>query len=139
MTESDDVSKSNDNGYAPKYSEAGLEDALVGSLSSCNTFYLEETRNHQQTICIKWSYLEQAETLLYKINLYHPLPEFVIYIEDIPQVIQQEINHLNEITVKKTFTNVVRRIYESVNPDYFHISGIYGKVKWKLVSRRESK
>jgi hypothetical protein len=41
MTGSDDVSKSN----APKYSQAGLEDALVGSLSSCNIFYLEETKN----------------------------------------------------------------------------------------------
>jgi hypothetical protein len=67
------------------------------------------------------------------------LPEFAIYIEDIPEVIREEIDHLDEITIKKTFTSVVRRIYESVNPDYFHTAGIYGKVKWKLVFRRETK
>jgi hypothetical protein len=140
MNEPRESSKDNVKVNKPNYSRAGLEDALVGSLSSCNTSYLDEDKNGdhlQHTISIKWSYLEQAEDLLYKINLYDPLPEFVIYIEDIPVAVREEIKHLDEITIKKTFTNAVRRIYESVNADYFHTAGIYGKVKWKLDFRRE--
>jgi hypothetical protein len=114
------------------YTPAALEDVMVRILSSHNVCYLEKDANGNACIRIKWKYLEQAETLIYRINVYKPPKPFVISKEDIPQVLAKELKDLGDITMKKVMTNVVRRIYETVNHEYFHTNGIYGKVSWRI-------
>lgn len=86
----------------------------------------------QTHIYIYHRYLQQAEELLYKVNVYDPLLEFVIWSEDIPEGLAQELRHLGKVTMNQVITNAVRRIYESVDPEYFHTNGIFGKVKWRF-------
>lgn len=112
------------------YSTAALEDKLVSTISSYNTSEVIE-----KVLYIKWHYLDQAEALIYRINVYDPLPEFVIFTEDIPDRLSQELNSLEKVTTKKIITNAVRRIYESVDPEYFHTNGIHGKVHWRFDHR----
>jgi hypothetical protein len=114
------------------YTPAALEDEIVRILSSHYECYLEEDENANECIRLKWDYLDQAEALLYRINLYRPLPELVIFKEDIPPGLAHELESFGKVTMKIVITNGVRRLYESVDPDYFHINGIYGKVKWRI-------
>ena len=78
-------------------------------------------------------YYVQAEYFIRRINIYDPLPIFVLHTEDIPDRLTKELYSLDSVVRDRIITNVVRRIYESVDSDYFHISGIYGKVKWLLL------
>jgi hypothetical protein len=107
---------------------AAVEDKLVSAISSYNTAEIDEDGIH-----IKWHYLDQAMALIYHINVYDPLPEFVIFTENIPQQLSQELDRL-KVLKKKIVTNAVRRIYESVDPEYFHTNGVYGKVRWRFAS-----
>lgn len=108
---------------------SAIEDKLVSTISSCNTIEIDEDGIH-----IKWYYLDQAKALIYWINLYDPLPEFVIFTEDIPIKFSQVLDSLGNVLKKKIITNAVRRIYESVDPEYFHTNGIYDKVRWRFAS-----
>lgn len=112
-----------------QYSIAGLEDKLVEAISSHNSFEIDE-----DIICIKWDYIDQAKALIYHINVYDPLPEFVIFTQHIPEWLIQELSSFGKVTIKKIITNAVRRVYESVDPEYFHTNGIYGKVRWRFAS-----
>jgi hypothetical protein len=116
------------------YTIAALEDVLVKTISSKNTFHIDEDENGENEIRIHWMYLEQAEALLDCINIYDPLPEFVIFTEDIPEGLIQALDSLGKVLMKRVITNAVRRIYESIDPEYFHTNGIYGKIRWRLVS-----
>jgi hypothetical protein len=108
---------------------AAIEDKLVEAISSFNTSEIVENQ-----IYIKWHYLDQAKALIYRINVYDPLPEFVIFTSDLPRWLLEELGRCEKVTMKRIITNVVRRIYESVDPEYFHINGIYGKVRWRFAS-----
>jgi hypothetical protein len=110
---------------------AAVEDKLVATISSHNTADIAEDGIH-----IKWHYLDQAKALIYRINVYNPLPEFVIFTEDIPKELSRQLTDLDIALRKKVITNAVRRIYESVDPDYFHINGIFGKVKWRMAATK---
>jgi hypothetical protein len=114
------------------YTVAALEDELVKAISSHNVCYLEKDENGNDCIRIKWDYIDQAQALLYKINLYDPLPEYVIFAEDISNKLAKALKSLGKIMMKKVITNAVRRIYESVDPEYFHTNCVYGKIKWRL-------
>lgn len=112
---------------------SALEDELVRLLSSkCIAEVVEqEEGDGSQWIYIFHPYLQQAEHLLYKINVYQPLPKFVITPEDIPEGLAKELEELGKVEMNKVITNAVRRLYESVDFDYYHTNGIYGKVKWE--------
>jgi hypothetical protein len=115
-----------------------LEDELVRILSSKNIADVIEEEDTDglwhNNIYIHWMYLEQAEALIYKANMYDSYPEFVIFTEDIPIGLANELNNLGKVTMKRVITNAVRRIYESVASEYFHTNGIHGKVKWRFAS-----
>ena len=115
---------------------AALEDELVRVSSSKNTSDVVEEEDDNIRIFIHWVYLAQAEALIYKINANDSLPEFVIFIEDIPRGLIEELSHYGKAKMKKIITNAVRRIYESVDPEFFHTNGIYGKIKWRLAPAR---
>jgi hypothetical protein len=101
------------------YTIAALEDELLKEFFS--------SKKNQQF------YYAQAEYFIRRINVYDPLPIFVLHYEDVPEELVKELESLGKVMMKKVITNVVRRIYETVDPDYYHISGIYGKVKWFMM------
>ena len=74
-------------------------------------------------------YIEKAECLLYRIDVSNPLPVFVIPEQDIPKRLVNSLEGLGTIMMNKVVTNVVRRIYESVDFDYYHAIGICGIVR----------
>ena len=80
-----------------------------------------------------WFYYVQAEYYIRRINIYNPLLIFTLHSADIPQALAKHIDCLGETMKDRIITNVVRRIYESVDLEYFHTSGIYGKIKWFIV------
>lgn len=118
----------NKNQYA-WFSTGALEDKLVEIISSYNTADIDEDGIH-----LKWHYIDQAEALIYRINVYDPLPEFVIFTSDMPEWLLEALSGLGKAAMKRIITNAVRRIYESVDPVYFHTNGIYGKVRWRFAS-----
>jgi len=114
------------------YTAAALEDELAHLLSSnrqCDVTLDEKGRSH---INIFHPYQNQAEGLIYKINVYDPLPEFVIWEQDIPLGLAKALEQLGNVTMKHIITNAIRKLYESVDPTYYHTNGIYGKVKWRI-------
>jgi hypothetical protein len=113
------------------YTIAALEDKVTEIFSSKCTAEVVEQEDGSQWIYIFHPYLQQAEHLLYKIHVYQPLPRFVIFPEDIPKGLVKELEDLGKVEMNKVITNAVRRLYESINPDYYHVNGIYGKVKWE--------
>ena len=117
------------------FTVAALEDEVVRILSSKCTAEVVEQEDGSQWIYIFHPYMQQAEHLLYKINLYQPLPKFVIFPEDIPEGLARELERLGKVEIKKVITNAVRILYESVDPDYYHTNGIYGKVKWEVAKQ----
>lgn len=114
------------------HTPAALEDELHYLLSSkdeCDVILDEDGHWH---IHVFHPYQNQAFSLIYKINASDPLPEFVIHNEDIPLGLAHQIQSLGNVTMKRIITSAVCRIYESVNPEYFHTNGISGKVKWRF-------
>jgi hypothetical protein len=116
------------------YTPAAIEDELIFLLSSKNEYDLipDEKNNGCWYIHIFHPYLNQAEGLLYKINSSDPLPEFVIWDSDVPDGLANELTRLGKVKMKRVITNAVRRIYESVNQEYYHTNGIHGKIKWRF-------
>jgi hypothetical protein len=113
------------------FTAAALEDELVRLLSSkCNAEVVEQD-DGSHWIYVYHPYIQQAEQLLCRINVYQQLPKFVIFPEDIPAGLANELEHLGKVMMNRVITNAVRRLYESVNPDYYHTNGIYGKVQWE--------
>jgi hypothetical protein len=100
-----------DDPYA-NYTPAALEDTLLFEIHS------------------KQKYIERAERLIHRINVSNPWPTFVISERDIPSELVKALESLGDITMKRIVTNVIRRLYESVNFEYYHTSGIYSKVRW---------
>lgn len=78
-------------------------------------------------------YYAQAEFFQKRINIYRPVPIFVIHSKDISIPLAKELDSLGERMKKRIIVNAVRRIYESIDPYYFHTSGIYGKIKCHIM------
>lgn len=114
------------------YTESALEDEIVYLLLSnieCEIL-IDEVR--QEHILVFHPYINQAEHLLYQTNIKDPVPPFVIWENDIPLDLAVELRRLGKVAMKKVITNAVRRIYETVDPEYYHKNGIHGKVKWRF-------
>jgi hypothetical protein len=114
------------------YTVAALEDELVRILCSKNSADIIEEGDGSINIYIHWMYIEQAESLIYRTNICQPPQEFVIWEEDIPENLAKAFEALGRVETKRVVTDAVRRIYESVDPEYFHINGVYGKIEWKI-------
>jgi hypothetical protein len=53
-----------------------------------------------------------------------------------PTWLMDAIAHLDKLTMKRIVTNAVKRLYEAADPEYFHINGIGGKIKWGFASEK---
>jgi hypothetical protein len=114
------------------HTEAALEDEVLRELLSyveCEILKDEVGHDH---ILIFHPYINQAEGLLYTINIKNPLPEFTIWESNIPYDLALELERLGQIKMKGGGGGGVRRIYETVDPEYYHTNGIHGKVKWRF-------
>ncbi len=126
----DDTNSSPYDNFTP----AALADELFLKLSSKHECYNFEDNNGKPYLSIFRPYLSQAKCLIRRINVYDPPPEFEIKEKDIPAPLAEAILALGLLVMKQVITEVVCRLYESVDPDYFHINGIYGKVRWRFIS-----
>jgi hypothetical protein len=97
---------------------------MVEAISSYNAFELVEN-----VIYIQGYYLDQAETLIYRINVYDQLPEFVVLTSDWPNWLLETLGSLGNVTRKRTVTNAVYRIFTGVDHEYFHNNGYLKHLK----------
>jgi hypothetical protein len=115
------------------YTTDALEDEICYVLLSKTEFdFVIDGINGDWSIHLFHPYINQAEGLIYRINISDPIPEFVIWQEDIPAGLVSALRLLGQAKMKQVITNVVRTIYESVDPKYYHKNGIHGKVKWRF-------
>ena len=108
-----------------------LIDELVLCLGSVNSYDVNEVTKQ---IYITHKYYDHAEWFIYHINVYKPTPQFIINQSDLTNRLKKEIVSLRSTptTLNEVMTTTVRRIVESVNPEYYHLSGIHGKIRWRL-------
>jgi hypothetical protein len=117
--------------YFDDFTQSALTDKLTLALSSkleCNVF---EDEDGQPYLSLFRPYLNQAEGLIYRMNVYNPPPDFVIEENDIPNALAQAIHDLGNFAMNKIITEAIRRLYESVDHDYFHANSLYGKICWR--------
>lgn len=126
------TSRGNGNGDYSNYTLGALMDELTLLLSSKNDYDLYEDENGNVSLYVFRPYLNQAEGLIYHINVCEHPPEFVIWEEDIPKGLVTALKSIKKIETKRIITEVVRRLYESVDYDYFHSNGIYGRTPWRI-------
>lgn len=80
-------------------------------------------------------YLDQAQRLIHRINVYDPPPAFEINVKDLPPPLQEALRELGSFVMNQVMTEVVRRLYESVDHNYFHTNGLYGRVRWRTSNK----
>jgi hypothetical protein len=129
--------------YVPCSSQKALEsaydfwtlekivDELVYRLGSINSYVINNVTKH---ISISHKYYDQAEWLIYRINVWRPIPEFIINKSDLTHRLKKEIADLRSTptTLNEVMTEVVRRILEAVDSRYYRVSSIYGNVRWRI-------
>jgi hypothetical protein len=123
--------------YKNPWTLSKIEEELVLHLSSYIDSEKASDEDENEIIIILHPYQITAQHYLYRINISDPLPFFEIHDSLLYPKLRQELfdlkgNNPNEFN--KVITNAVRRLYESINYDYFHTSGISGKICWRIVS-----
>jgi hypothetical protein len=139
FADSDDHIKEKKNDAAGKYNisdevctTAAIKDELTHQLSSTCSSKIDE-KTH--AIHFTHKYYEQAEFVLYRINLYKPPPVFIINTSDLTSKLQNELEQLYKScpnTFDRLVTEAVQEILESINQRYYHISNIAHKVCWRF-------
>ncbi|HSF51547.1 MAG TPA: hypothetical protein VLA74_12360, partial [Nitrososphaeraceae archaeon] len=100
-----------------------------------NTSIINSNNNNTEII-FKHPYQEQAKGILYKINLANRPLVFKIYSNTLSPKLKEELNHLyknNKKVFNEVVTNSVKRLYESIDFQYFHMNGIGGKIAWTII------
>jgi hypothetical protein len=118
--------------YYDNYTQSALADELTLALSSKLECDVYEDKDSHPYLSIFRPYLNQAEGLLYRINVYEHQLEFVIFEEDIPQTLRKALRDLGIFGRNQVITEAIRRLYESVDHNYFHVNGLHGKVRWRI-------
>ena len=114
------------------FTPAALEDELLYLLSSNTECDVNFDENGECFIHLFHPYINQAEGLIRKINVSDPIPPFIIWQSDVPNGLVNALTRLGRIAMKRIITNAVCRLYESVDPEYYHTNGIHGKVQWRF-------
>jgi hypothetical protein len=134
------LSKTKENSFRLLWTISKIEEELVFHLSSyCDTEIKEDNsriNNNIKEIVIKHPYQEQAKSILYKINLANRPLVFNIYNNTFSPKLKEELNHLyqtNKEVFNEIVTNSVKRLYESIDYQYFHMNGIGGKIVWTII------
>lgn len=117
-----------------KFTTAALKDELTKQLSS----KIEIVGNPETLdIDIRFKYHVLAGKLLYRINLARPVPVFEINLSDLSLELVAGLEELvvgdDDSALDDIAKDAISRMYESVNSDYFHTSGVRGKIRWRFV------
>ena len=134
------LSKTKENYFRLPWTISKIEEELVFHLNSyCDTEIREDVssiNNNVKEIVIKHPYQEQAKNILYKINLANRHLVFNIYNNTLAPKLKEELNHLyktNAEVFNEVVTNSIKRLYESIDYQYFHMNGIGGKISWTII------
>ena len=142
FTDINSISKSKDqvNYFELSWSISRIEEELVLHLSSYSDAEINEYKNNSSNsnneIIVKHPYQEQAHDLLYKINLANTILVFKIYDKTLPPKLVEELSDLwkrDKELFDEIVTNSLKRLYESIDHRYFHISGVRGKIAWVII------
>ena len=113
---------------------SALKDQLTLELSSAADYNVDYERKH---IEIYHKYFEYARKTLYLINLAQDvkyIPVFQIKKSDLSPELVYELEQLdNDETLNEVVIGGIANLYESINFEYFHKSGIFGKIRWEIV------
>ncbi|MDR4512336.1 MAG: hypothetical protein MRJ93_11610 [Nitrososphaeraceae archaeon] len=124
--------------YKQVWSLSKIEEELVLHLNSfAYSEKIDDTENGNQIIRITHPYQLKAQYFLYRINISYPIPVFEIHESLLHPKLRQELIDLNKIGLydfNKVITNAVKRLYESIDYEYFHTSGVAGKIYWRIVN-----
>jgi hypothetical protein len=115
--------------------ELWTTECLVDQLFLCLAATKEyiATNKNDGTIPVK-KYYSQARRLMKWIPIARPAPEYVINISDLSPKVRKEIESIidSPTTLQYVLTQVVGRIFENINFDYYHLSiARYLKVKFE--------
>jgi hypothetical protein len=67
-------------------------------------------------------YQAQAQSLLYKIPIYRPVPAFIVNLSDLPEHLIKKLEDCNKRGRDYIIKSAVGRIFETVNLEYFALS-----------------
>jgi hypothetical protein len=122
----------------PQLTSAAISDELLYQLSSAAKYKIKEVNGlaHVEDHLTR-KYYEQAEYVLYRINIWNPEtpPVFVINRSDLTPPLQKDLERLKSCDSKrfdKTVTEAVQSLLEGVNERYYHVANISYKVTWKF-------
>ena len=142
------LSKNKENYFRLPWTISKIEDELVLHLSSYYDSEIKEenasninsnnnnNNNNIKEIVIKHPYQEQSKRMLYKINLANRPLVFKIHSNTLSPKLKEELNQLyktNKEVFNEIVTNSVKRLYESIDYQYFHTNGIGGKIAWTII------
>ena len=108
-----------------------LVDELAFCLSSVASYVIQEDTNQ---IHITHKYSDQAEWMSHRMSVWKPTPEFVINVSDLTTRLKKELKQISSTpdTLNYVVTQAVARLFEGVNFELYHRSGIVGKLRWRL-------
>jgi len=113
---------------------SALKDQLTLELSSAADINVDYKGKH---IEIDHKYFEYARKNLYLINLAQDvkyIPVFQIKKSDLSPELVYELEQLDDDkTLNEVVIGAIANLYESINFEYFHKNGIFGKIRWEIV------
>jgi hypothetical protein len=120
------------NSAANRLTLAALRDELIFHLCSINSYCIDEKTG---TIHISHKYYDQAESIIYRINVWRQPPVFIINESDLTPKLKEELYDLPlsaPETLNRLVTQVVGQILETVNPRYYHVAGVGANIRWRF-------
>ena len=94
-----------------------IEDEIVYSLYGATTLFLSDGN---KIFPIRRKYVEQAKKILHHINVFRPVPVFVINMSDISPTLKRELEKITQSEIREVITGAVARILEDVDPRFSH-------------------
>jgi hypothetical protein len=114
-----------------QWTTAALEDELTFCLCSVNLYVIKEDTKE---IHISHKYYDQAESIIYRINVWQPPPVFVINVSDLTLRLNKELKKLmiSPEALNGVVIQSIGRIFENIDERYYHLSGIMNRIKWRF-------
>lgn len=108
------------------YTSSALEDELYYTLSSHKRCVSGENRDK---CCKMRNYSDQAENIIESYKSGNPIQRYTINLSDLKQSFPEDLRSIINIV-----TNVVSRILKDVDPQFYKVSKIRDKIRWKFIA-----
>jgi hypothetical protein len=111
-------------------SAGAIKDELIYQLSS-------KCIINWKTLEFTHKYIERAEFVLYRINLWNQAtpPVLVINTSDLTPSLRSELEHLKSSSPRqfdKIVTESIQTLFDGINERYYHVAGLPYKVSWRF-------